>query len=149
MLTILGGLAEFERELIRARTWRRQEAGKGPWREVWTATGSSRPINGRKPYTALGRRDVSADLGRSLWRRPHDHRTAAGVMSQLDVTGYLPVMSPRKSNSVSLTLRRAIIVAGHYCPLAAHVGHRSTWAFSVNNQIQRQFNLAARERAIR
>jgi DNA invertase Pin-like site-specific DNA recombinase len=36
MLTVLGGLAEFERELIRARTRRRQEACEGQWREIRT-----------------------------------------------------------------------------------------------------------------
>jgi DNA invertase Pin-like site-specific DNA recombinase len=29
MLTVLGGLAEFERDLVRART---AKAGRGPWR---------------------------------------------------------------------------------------------------------------------
>jgi len=36
MLTVLGGLAEFERELIRAPYRRRQEAREGQWREIRT-----------------------------------------------------------------------------------------------------------------
>jgi hypothetical protein len=31
MLTVLGGLAEFERELILARDGRRPRPGEGPW----------------------------------------------------------------------------------------------------------------------
>lgn len=38
MLTVLGGLAEFERELIRARTGEGPQASAGPWRKVWPAT---------------------------------------------------------------------------------------------------------------
>ena len=42
MLTVLGGLAEFERELIRAQDWRGPQACTGPWRQVWTATKAKR-----------------------------------------------------------------------------------------------------------
>ena len=38
MLTVLGGLAEFERELIRARTGEGPQARTSPWRQVWPAT---------------------------------------------------------------------------------------------------------------
>ena len=74
MLTVLGGLAEFERELIRARHRRRQEAGKGPWREVWTATEALAPSTAGSPTAALGRRFMRRSRT-NLWRRPHDHRT--------------------------------------------------------------------------
>jgi DNA invertase Pin-like site-specific DNA recombinase len=36
MLTILGGLAEFERTLIRARTAEGRERAKGAWGSLWS-----------------------------------------------------------------------------------------------------------------
>jgi len=48
MLAIIGDLAEFERELIRARTGRGQEARKGPRRAILAVRPSSTGINGRK-----------------------------------------------------------------------------------------------------
>ena len=50
MLTVLGGLAEFERELIRAPYRRRQEAREGQWREIRTACcADAGPATGSTP----------------------------------------------------------------------------------------------------
>jgi DNA invertase Pin-like site-specific DNA recombinase len=48
MLTVLGGLAEFERELIIARTGEGRTRAKAPWREI-RATGSSNAASTRGP----------------------------------------------------------------------------------------------------
>jgi DNA invertase Pin-like site-specific DNA recombinase len=58
MLTMLSGLAEFERELIRVRT------GEGRWRAVANgvkmASQSSPRIRSRKPYAAAKRASLCA-----------------------------------------------------------------------------------------
>ena len=41
VLTVLDGLAEFERELILARTNDGRVRAKAPWREIWPASQAS------------------------------------------------------------------------------------------------------------
>ena len=78
MLTILGGFAEFEKELNSCPHRRRQEAGKGPWRKVWTATEALAPSTAGSPTAALGRRFMRRPRP-DLWRKPHDNRTPAVI----------------------------------------------------------------------
>jgi DNA invertase Pin-like site-specific DNA recombinase len=62
MLTVLGGLAEFERDLIRART---SEGRRAPWRTASSSaeSRSSRPISGAKRSSAsTPKRNRSARL---------------------------------------------------------------------------------------
>jgi DNA invertase Pin-like site-specific DNA recombinase len=47
MLTVLGGLAEFERELIRARTGEGKKPCKGPWSPFWPSASSINSRTGR------------------------------------------------------------------------------------------------------
>jgi DNA invertase Pin-like site-specific DNA recombinase len=74
MLTVLGGLAEFERELIRARTDEGMSSRQGEWHPHGRP--SKRPINGRRlSHAASGR---TAVRHRShVWRRAHYDRAAA------------------------------------------------------------------------
>jgi DNA invertase Pin-like site-specific DNA recombinase len=58
MLAVLGGLAEFERELIRARTddgrkrAKAPQASKGAWREIWAPAEAGRaPTERSHPAT--------------------------------------------------------------------------------------------------
>ena len=84
MLTILGGLAKFERELIRARTGE----GRKRAQDRGVRFGRPRKLSPHQRQEALQRLS-EGDMRRSrpdLRRGPHDHRTAAGVMSQRDVT---------------------------------------------------------------
>jgi len=58
MLTVLGGLAEFERDLIRARTGK---GARGPWR-----AGKERANRSNSPTTRSARRSNAASRARSL-----------------------------------------------------------------------------------
>jgi DNA invertase Pin-like site-specific DNA recombinase len=53
MLTVLGGLAEFERELIRAPHRRRPQARQGPWRP-FRATSCANPASTPRSSPASG-----------------------------------------------------------------------------------------------
>ena len=52
MLTVLGGLAEFERELIRARTARRPRTRQGAWREAGSQAEADAAPEARGDQTA-------------------------------------------------------------------------------------------------
>jgi DNA invertase Pin-like site-specific DNA recombinase len=55
MLTVLGGLAEFERELIRARTDDGRKRAKAPWRDIWPSAEADRATTkGSHPATRGG-----------------------------------------------------------------------------------------------
>ena len=71
-----GRLSRVRKRADSCPHWRRQEAGKGPWRKVWTATEALAPPTAGSPTAALGRRFVRRSRT-NLWRRPHDHRTPA------------------------------------------------------------------------
>jgi len=74
MLTVLGGLAEFERELIPARTGEgREREGEGGYPSV--ASPADRPSAGRE---AIARRDageVLTDIARSYTVSPLDDQS--------------------------------------------------------------------------
>jgi hypothetical protein len=61
MLTVLGGLAEFERELIRARTDDGRKRAMSRGRPVRTQTDADDPSNPRGPRTPRGRRAAGGD----------------------------------------------------------------------------------------
>jgi DNA invertase Pin-like site-specific DNA recombinase len=70
MLTVLGGLAEFERELIRARTGEGRKRGKSA---VSGSAGreSSPRTNARKPYSVLRQaRRSPTSPGATRWTPP-------------------------------------------------------------------------------
>jgi len=71
MLTVLGGLAEFERELIRARTDEGPKAGPGSWSE------------GRAQAQADA---TSAGRGVGATREPLVERLAASADGQIPLT---------------------------------------------------------------
>jgi DNA invertase Pin-like site-specific DNA recombinase len=77
MLTVLGGLAEFERELIRARTGEGRKRAK----ERGVRFGRPRKMTPHQRQEALQRRaagETQADVARNLQCRCHDHRQAIG-----------------------------------------------------------------------
>jgi DNA invertase Pin-like site-specific DNA recombinase len=78
MLTILGGLAEFERDLIRART------GEGPARAMACGQKMGRPfkLTDHQKREAVKRRnqgETLADIARSYNVKSGDDFTAHGV----------------------------------------------------------------------
>jgi DNA invertase Pin-like site-specific DNA recombinase len=56
MLTVLGGLAEFERELIQTRTGEGRERAKGPWGRPWSKAEAITPSAEGGFGSARGRR---------------------------------------------------------------------------------------------
>jgi hypothetical protein len=70
MLAVLGG-AEFERELIFARTSERQAPPQGPWRQVRPSAGSSAPKLPGGLRRALGR-----PISRAPTASARHHRSA-------------------------------------------------------------------------
>jgi Resolvase, N terminal domain len=64
LLTVLGGLAEFERELIRARTDDGRKRARA-WRQIRGVRLRSRAISVSRPYIALADGAVQANLARS------------------------------------------------------------------------------------
>ena len=76
MLTVLGGLAEFERELIRARTGDGRKRAK----ERGVRFGRPRKLTPHQRQEALARLEAGetkADVGANLQRGRHHHREAA------------------------------------------------------------------------
>jgi DNA invertase Pin-like site-specific DNA recombinase len=79
MLTVLGGLAEFERDLIRAHT------GEGRARAVARGQRMGRPpkLTPHQKHEAIKRRDTGnetlADIARSLQRQSGDDFEAYGM----------------------------------------------------------------------
>ena len=64
MLTVLGGLAEFERELIRARTGDGRDARAGAWREVWRPAALTTHQR-QEARQRLAQGEAQADVARS------------------------------------------------------------------------------------
>jgi hypothetical protein len=78
MLTVLGSLAEFERELIRARTGESRKAGQGAWCQVWpSAQADSALAPGGTTAPCCGRDD--GRCGADLCRRCHDDWQAGSL----------------------------------------------------------------------
>ena len=73
MLTVLGGLAEFERELIRARTGEGRKRARRQIRQAPQADGPSAAGSDCKTLCWRNTGGCSADLQ----RQPHDHRAPA------------------------------------------------------------------------
>jgi len=61
MLTVLGGLAEFERELIRTRTGEGRERAKARGGSSWSETKADRPSAPGSPCSPGGRRGAYRD----------------------------------------------------------------------------------------
>lgn len=81
MLTVLGGLADFQRELIRARE-RRPGTSRGAWREAWHETQADAVPGERSDQAPRpGRRDVAGDRPQ-LQREPQHDLEARSVIEQ-------------------------------------------------------------------
>jgi DNA invertase Pin-like site-specific DNA recombinase len=86
-LTVLGGLAEFERELIRART------GEGRKRASLAARASSPPISARRPLPDSRSLLVSARTSRMILQPPTRRDRLGGVAAMLVVAVACPLGS--------------------------------------------------------
>ena len=90
MLTVLGGLAEFERELIMARTGEGRKAGARARCQIWPPAEADATSEAGSPCSATGWRDPSRYRPELRCRR-HNDREAAGVKT--NNSGQLLVMT--------------------------------------------------------
>src|SRR5215831_7239711 len=93
MLTVLGGLAEFERELIRARA--RGGSARRIARPLWPAAQDDAAPAPGSAATPCRRRDIRR-RGQDLQRRGHDHRQI-GVFQSFRAKRGRPVKRTRAS----------------------------------------------------
>ena len=95
IITVLAGLAEFERELIRSR------CGEGIARakERGVRFGRPRKLTPHQRREARARLEAGRDPDRhraQLQRRRHDHRTAGALTSRVDRGTFLPLTPNRQ-----------------------------------------------------
>ena len=81
MLTVLGGLAEFERELIRVRDWRGPRSREGQRRPYGTAV-QAEPTSATRSDCATRGGGSANGYRQDIWSASHYDRPIAGLTTE-------------------------------------------------------------------